>query len=393
MGYHDGVMRSLALLATLGVAATSFGAILVDTGFNTTSVPPYVAGPLDTQNGWIGLGSADFIVTASAGVGGSQGVVSDSSAYSSAFAYLPFASQTAGLVVTRVRLNYNDSTPATRADNSAFGLEGWNASGTESYGTLVLGANGRPMLRGGSADAVFQSTLPITNANTWYDLILVVAPGLKKVDGYVNQQWLGQIQNNTTATGLTGLTDVDLVGYSFGAVASDYGVDPLNGGFNAATFDDYKVETLPVGAVRGTVTLENFVGAVNGRAVTVEVRNTSGTVLETLNTSLDASGQYTVAPVSRGNLSIAVKASHWLARAYSINHTDMGSLFGSVSLLNGDVTGDNEIGPSDFSALSLAFGSFLGDPNFNAEADLNGDDEVGPGDFSILAGNFGQFGD
>lgn len=56
--------------------------------------------------------------------------------------------------------------------------------------------------------------------------------------------------------------------------------------------------------------------------------------------------------------------------------------------LPGDIDGDGEVGPGDFSALATAFLSADGDPNWNPDADLDGDGEVGPGDFSILARNF-----
>lgn len=56
----------------------------------------------------------------------------------------------------------------------------------------------------------------------------------------------------------------------------------------------------------------------------------------------------------------------------------------------GDVNGDGEVGPADFALLAAAFGSFVGDPTYNADADLNRDGEVGPGDFAILARNFGR---
>ena len=65
----------------------------------------------------------------------------------------------------------------------------------------------------------------------------------------------------------------------------------------------------------------------------------------------------------------------------------------TFSLINGDIDGDNEVGPGDFGILSSAFGSVDGDPNWDPEADLDGDGEVGPSDFGILSANFGLSGD
>ncbi|MGC8784319.1 MAG: hypothetical protein ACP5RN_08030, partial [Armatimonadota bacterium] len=46
----------------------------------------------------------------------------------------------------------------------------------------------------------------------------------------------------------------------------------------------------------------------------------------------------------------------------------------------------------DFGALTNAFGSIPGDPNWNPDADLDGDDEVTLFDFGILTANFGLMG-
>lgn len=385
-------MRAFTCALACALAASAFANIQVQTGFESTETPPYVIGSLDAQNSWTAIGTNDFLVTAGAGKEGSRGVVSDSSVYSSAFAFRQIAAQTSGLVVGTVDLRYNDATPATRNDNSAFGLEAWNSSGTETYGTFMLGADGVPRLRANSVDPVFVSSLPATLPNTWYRVTLVIAPGINRTDGYIDRTWLGSVRTGSVTT-LTGVTDIDLAGYGFGAVAADYGVNATNGGFNAANFDNYKLETLSLGTVRGRVNLNDYVGAVAGLPVSVEVRNSGGSVLETLTTTLNSDGEYTVAPTVRGSIQIAVKVSHWLRRAYNVALGDTGWFIGDVSLINGDVNNDNEVGPADFSALAGAFGSFLGDPTYNVNADLNGDEEVGPADFAILAGSFGEFGD
>lgn len=59
--------------------------------------------------------------------------------------------------------------------------------------------------------------------------------------------------------------------------------------------------------------------------------------------------------------------------------------------LPGDIDNNDEVGPSDFARLSLAFGSERGEPGYDPDADLNGDGSVGPADFSILQTHFGRF--
>lgn len=90
---------------------------------------------------------------------------------------------------------------------------------------------------------------------------------------------------------------------------------------------------------------------------------------------------------------LRVRASHWLVRQVTTDFTSVDELFMTVSLINGDIDQDNEVGPGDFNELANAFLSVDGDPNWNANADLDGDGEVGPGDFSILANNFLLAGD
>ena len=64
----------------------------------------------------------------------------------------------------------------------------------------------------------------------------------------------------------------------------------------------------------------------------------------------------------------------------------------SITLLNGDCDGDNEVTLYDFGILSSAFGSVPGDPNWDPRADLDGDLQVTLYDFAILQGNFGAIG-
>ncbi len=65
----------------------------------------------------------------------------------------------------------------------------------------------------------------------------------------------------------------------------------------------------------------------------------------------------------------------------------------NVSLVNGDIDGDNEVTLIDFGALVAAFGSVPGDSNWNPEADLDGDAEVTLFDFGVLVKNFGETGE
>ena len=65
----------------------------------------------------------------------------------------------------------------------------------------------------------------------------------------------------------------------------------------------------------------------------------------------------------------------------------------SVPLLCGDADGDNQVNASDFLILRKAYGSKLGDANYNAQADFDGDGQVNATDFLLLRQNYGSNGD
>ncbi|MDW8289648.1 MAG: dockerin type I domain-containing protein, partial [Armatimonadota bacterium] len=90
---------------------------------------------------------------------------------------------------------------------------------------------------------------------------------------------------------------------------------------------------------------------------------------------------------------LAFKASHWLRRVRTVEVVASDVLGVSVSLVNGDVDGDNEVSLLDFGVLVLAFGSVPGDTNWSPNADLDGDAEVSLLDLGILVRYFGSVGD
>lgn len=164
------------------------------------------------------------------------------------------------------------------------------------------------------------------------------------------------------------------------------------GGFKGVSqgVDVYQIGN--AGMVSGTVNLNN-VTAVAGKTINMEVRDDNGNVVDVKNVVLGAGGTYSFITTARGNnYAVAAKGSHWLRQAVTVN---LGSspVTANFGLINGDVNDDNEVGPADFTILSGAFGSMLGDPNYVAGADLNEDEEVGPADFTILSASFGNQGD
>ena len=150
-------------------------------------------------------------------------------------------------------------------------------------------------------------------------------------------------------------------------------------------------------SLTANVTLGNYVAsAVAGTQVTVELRR-PGTVtaVETLTATLDASGNLSLPITSApGTYDVALKAGHWLRRVVpNVVVSASGASAGAVSLVNGDVNGDNVVSAGDLAKVKIALGTSLGDPGFNPDADLNGDGVVSAADLSIVKIRLGTVGD
>ncbi len=145
-------------------------------------------------------------------------------------------------------------------------------------------------------------------------------------------------------------------------------------------------------SVKGTISLGGYTAAYSN--LVVQFLDSSSNVIATTVATIDAAGNYTAAgPLLGGNYQMRIKSHQSLIKQVAVNTTNGGLTGENVALINGDVSGNNEVGPEDFALLAAAFGSFVGDSNYSAAADLNNDGEVGPADFAILAGSFGEFGD
>lgn len=87
------------------------------------------------------------------------------------------------------------------------------------------------------------------------------------------------------------------------------------------------------------------------------------------------------AEANPGIYSLRMKGGTFLASTYSINYSGSNISY-NVSLRNGDIDQDGEVGPGDFEAVVAQFGG-------PGAADLDNDGEVGPSDFEVVVANFG----
>ncbi|MBX7134963.1 MAG: hypothetical protein K1X67_20030 [Fimbriimonadaceae bacterium] len=226
--------------------------------------------------------------------------------------------------------------------------------------------------------------LPAPSINTWHRLRVFVdsgtAEGAGEIDGVGVYKTAPISLSSHYVPFVSRYADADLY------------IEPT--GYNVISFDDYSVEAVARGTLRGRVDLEGWLGTVSGLPLAVEVRNGSGSTVETLSTTLGADGSYQVVTGYRGSGFIVAKASHWLAKSTPlIPITKFGVFEVDFQLLNGDINGDNSIDIADYAVLSAAYGRNLGELGYVASADLNGDEAVDIGDYSILSSNYGLSGD
>lgn len=142
--------------------------------------------------------------------------------------------------------------------------------------------------------------------------------------------------------------------------------------------------------VSGTVTLGDYPDA-TGVDVVMEIRPVGSTtpILTKTITLSNASGSYsTQVDIAPGTYDVAFKPSHWLRSIAHSTTFASAAVSASVSVINGDVDGNNLINTDDYLAYSLAFDTVLGDPGFLPGADLNGDLMVTTDDYLIFSANF-----
>ena len=147
--------------------------------------------------------------------------------------------------------------------------------------------------------------------------------------------------------------------------------------------------------VTADLALSNYGAASPAVPVTVELRLPgTTTVVERHAVMATATGSLTLALGRTGTYDVAVRGGHWLRKVVkSVKVTATGASLGAISLVNGDVNGDNIVSAADLAKVKVALGTALGDPSFNPNADLNGDGIVNAADLAIVKIRLGSIGD
>lgn len=125
-------------------------------------------------------------------------------------------------------------------------------------------------------------------------------------------------------------------------------------------------------------------------AVTMKRKGAAGTVT-VQNVIVGPDGSFTVTAWA-GEIDLYLKPRTWLRAKATVDVRAADATGIAITLLNGDVDGNNSVNIADFLAVRNAFGSTPTSANWNANADLNGNGAVNIQDFLIVRRNLGRSG-
>lgn len=145
-------------------------------------------------------------------------------------------------------------------------------------------------------------------------------------------------------------------------------------------------------SVSGVALLDGFIGVTWGEPLSVQVAE-NDVIIETLDGNSGPDGTYLFVPASSGavTLRFRFRTSLWRAVPVILGTSTITEL--NIALINGDSDGDNEVSIGDYSIVSSAYGTSLGDLGWADSADLNGDETIDIADYAILSASYGQIGD
>ncbi|MCE9557310.1 MAG: PQQ-dependent sugar dehydrogenase [Armatimonadetes bacterium] len=184
---------------------------------------------------------------------------------------------------------------------------------------------------------------------------------------------VGDFQNHITTGGLASVA-ADLSGELYGTTA----------GSTVLKFSG------PGKAISGNVIFSE--ATAKSRRVTMELIPTAGGTSYNFDLQLPADGSFRI-PALAASYRVAVKNTHWLRKAVTVDTTG-GNVSGvNIVLTNGNSNADNVIDLSDYTIVITAFNALPPDPNWDVRADLNEDGVVDLTDYTIVVTNFNAIGD
>lgn len=390
-------MKRLLLLAGLFAALPSAGQILQSDGFES-----YALGNLKDNPGWNQFASGtNYLVSNLAASSGAQSVLFDSGL---AF----FTDNFIFKDISGVAITPGNSIILVDADvmvkSGSSGQASWvgiacyqdipfdfmvSIAVRPDQGTTPGGVS---LFNSALVNNEFPAPVAVPAADTWHHTRLVLNRSNGRAVAYFNGE------------GLFLDTPIPMVGWNpASSKLTDADLMCLAEGDNIVHWDNLLVRAIQPGAIHGNVQLQDWLGAVGGTPIVIQVRDTNGTVLETLNAVLDADGNFETNTTKRGTLDIVVKASHWLAKKLpNVEMTDFGSYGLAWSLVNGDIDGDNIVSLLDYDKFSTYFDKSSSDSDWNtpdgdgvrpSDTDLDGDQFVSLLDYDLFSDHYDEMGD
>ena len=406
--------KSLLVAGAAILSAVAFGQTTVySTGFES----PMNTGSVRNQNGWdteIGQSpffSDNFVVTNSASskfgsralVYNYQGAPTNHTGTHVAFRDVALSDPvgTTYVLTSWVRIN-------SASNNSAeFGIESYGARTGDFFlyldQSLKIRANGTAVWSRpeplGAIRTTQAGSAQVWPLNTWHRLELRVTTG--NGTGITKASINGQDLWGETPLGTTvnrGTCQIDKLG----------GIDLLafrlnNAANNAGLFDGVSIRSFSASqmTIAGRVELgdiaANGSGVVSfaGQPITVQLLDGGSTT--NVPATLDADGYWEVS-ANPGDYDVLVKGQHHLGKAAGSVTASAYARAGFVSLINGDVDGDNQVSILDYIALSGFYEKSETDSDWNvvdpgvnlppSAADLDEDGSVSILDYLILSGNY-----
>ena len=168
-------------------------------------------------------------------------------------------------------------------------------------------------------------------------------------------------------------------------------LNPTTGGgggvSNALTFTIFQSRT-----VAGTVLLEGL-KVETGKAITLQFRPVGGGSNLDFTSTLNSGGLFSLGTVPAGNYNLAIKGTKWLQKVVPVDLTSGDASGLNVTLLTGDINGDNAVDFGDLSTLLQTYNALSGDPLYTLANDLNEDGGIDFGDLSLMLQNYNTLGD
>ncbi len=162
--------------------------------------------------------------------------------------------------------------------------------------------------------------------------------------------------------------------------------------FAYSAIDNVSLSPAEPATLSGTVSLNDFVGALDQETVDVIIRGPADGMIGTYeDVPLAADGSYSVEVAAFADCTVSVRGRTWIrSRSEVVSFVPNETLVLNYVLSNGDSDQSGEVDAADIDLIIAKFGTTLGDPDYHLNADLDGSTEVDAADIDIAIANFGE---